>query len=348
MKIWLWFGIFFLGVLSSVLSGGAFAQDSKLDKPPPIRGMALGLFSKDPSYTYQKDLREIKALGCNTILLPIPWYQRDIYSNVISPRFRIEEEISTFPDDRLTEIIQASHQLRLKVLLSPYLRFEHRAPEEWRGVLAPRDFRVWAKQYEKFILHYARLAQRHRVELFSIGSELGSLEGNEKFWKDLIAKVRKKYRGKLIYSVNWDHYIHPTFWGDLDAIGISSYYRLSHRNQPDLAELKSRWLLLKEKILKFLSRYPDKKIIFTEVGYPSYDGAGQTPWDYVLSKEVDTEEQALCYRSFMEVWNDTPQLQGIFWWIWFGPGGEQDKDYTPRNKPAAEWIKKWFLKNPRK
>jgi len=309
--------------------------------PPPLRGMALGLFSKEANYDYGKDLQELKAIGVNSILLVVNWYQADIRANLIEPRPDNGQENSTISDQKLIRVIEQAHELGMKIVLFPYLRFDHRGPSDWRGILAPKEFKVWAKQYENFILHYAELGKAHRVEVLSVGSELGSLESKTEFWTDLIAKVRQRFPGELIYSANWDHYTYPTFWRELDYIAMTSYYPLSKLKEPTFPELLRTWQDLKKKILAFKSQYP-QKLIFTEVGYPSLDGGNVNPWNYFAQAKIDVEEQALCYLAFIEAWRDTPELAGIFWWVWFDAGGPQDGGFTPKGKPAEKLLKDWY------
>lgn len=325
------------------LPNAALATSTTLagSSAPPLRGMALGLFSKEAKYDYHRDLAEMKALGVNAILLVVNWYSPDIRSNLIGPRPDQGAENSTISDDKLIQVIRQARKLGMKVVLFPYLRFDHRGPKDWRGVLAPSDFSVWAKNYEQFILHYADLGNKNGVELLSVGSELGSTEEKTEFWKALIAKVRGRFPGKLLYSSNWDHYSYPTFWRDLDFIAMTSYYPLSKKNDPTFPELLATWRGLKKKILAFRAEYP-QKLIFTEVGYPSLDGGNVNPWNYFAKASVDLNEQQMCYLAFIEAWKNTPELAGVFWWVWFDPGGPQDPGFSPRGKPAEEILRRWY------
>ncbi|HCU23598.1 MAG TPA: hypothetical protein DF383_01170, partial [Deltaproteobacteria bacterium] len=246
---------------------------------PPLKGMALGLFSKEANYDYQKDLDELKGIGVNAISLVVNWYSPDIRSNMIEPKPDNGSENSTIDDAKLIRVVEQAHRRGMKVVLFPYLRFERRGPKDWRGVLAPANFEVWKANYERFIFHYADLAKLHGIEVLSVGSELGSLEEKKEFWEGLIKKVRLRFPGKLLYSANWDHYTYPTFWSSLDYIAITSYYSLSKNNTPTFEELLQTWLNLKKKILLFKAQYP-QKLIFTEVGYPSLDGGNVNPWNY--------------------------------------------------------------------
>jgi glycosyl hydrolase family 113 len=311
-------------------------------EPLDQRGMSLGLFSKEPNYSYLKDLQELKDLGVNSVLLVVSWYQRDIHSTEIVPREYDGNDILTLPDSKLREVIRQAHSLGLHVLVFPILRLEIRNEKDWRGVIDPSDLGAWWKSYEKFTLHYAEVSASEGVELFSVGSELLSREEETGRWEDLIEKIKKVYPGKLLYSANWDHYQHPHFWKSLDYIGITAYHELSKTKTPTLSELKKKWQEIQKELLTWKKNYPDRKLIFTEIGYPSIDGTSVYPWNYYLEGDIDIEEQALCYRAFIDSWKKSKDLSGVFFWVWWGEGGPQDKSYTPRGKPAAAWLKKWY------
>src|SRR5262249_54223235 len=93
-------------------------------EPLEQRGMSLGLFSKEPNYSYLKDLQELKDLGVNSVLLVVSWYQRDIHSTEILPREYDGNDILTLPDSKLREVIQQAHSLGIQVLIFPILRLE--------------------------------------------------------------------------------------------------------------------------------------------------------------------------------------------------------------------------------
>ncbi len=44
----------------------------------------------------------------------------------------------------------------------------------------------------------------------------------------------------------------------------------------------------------------------------------------------------------MAVWARTLELQGVFFYEWWGEGGSDDRGYTPRDKPAETVIRRFF------
>ncbi len=308
------------------------------------KGMALGLFSKEANFSYLKDLQEMKKLGITHTLLIVSWYQQDIKANEIGPREYDGGDIMTLPDHKLREVIRQAHDVGIEVTLFPIIRLVNRNGNDWRGIISPENLETWWKSYEKFVMHYAQIATQEKAWSFSVGSELLSREKDTPQWINLIQKVRETFKGKLLYSSNWDHYQHPLFWDKLDYIGVTAYYEISKTKKPTLKMLTQNWRKVKRELLGFKRKYPKQKLVITEVGYPSIDGTSMHPWNYFMEGKVDVWEQALSYRAFINTWKNTKALSGVYFWVWWGEGGPKDKSYTPRNKPAEKYLKNWYSK----
>ena len=235
--------------------------------------------------------------------------------------------------------------LALYIILLPIVLLWDPSGEDWRGVIAPRDWDRWWESYQRFIVHYARLAQEAGAEMFSIGSELLSTEHMRHRWQEVIRAVRAVYKGKLLYSANWDHYEEVSFWDDLDLIGMTAYYTLSRSRNPTLEELRESWRPIKKRILAW-QRARGQRIVFTEVGYPSQDGCAREPWNYYGSSIYDWREQYLCLQAFFETWRDEPAVAAVIVWKWEEPTGPNDLNYTPKGKPTEELIRRWLLGGP--
>lgn len=244
-------------------------------------------------------------------------------------------------------LIRAAKSLGLKVLLKPHLDVED---GRWRGLIDFGDdeaaWAEWFRAYGAFILGYAQLAREEGVEMFCVGAELKGTVGRRRDWLGVIQGVRKVYGGPLIYAANWNGEMwEVSFWDALDYVGIDAYYPLTGRFSPTLDELVSGWSRPLNS-LGCLAGRTGKGIIFTEVGYRSVDGAARAPWDRRIRGEPDPQEQALCYRAFFQaVWGKEPWFGGVFFWYWSldpAAGGPADTGYTPRGKPAAEVLERWF------
>jgi hypothetical protein len=336
------------GVDQALTAARAHRPDPTLGMRAPMarpeefrRGVALGLFSADPSLEARKShyttmLDEIVAAGATDLSLVPRWSQRDVEASTIAPL-----DGTTVPDAELEWVIEQARARGLRLFLMPYIYVQVRARGKWRGTIDPGDPDAWWASYGRFILHYARMAQRHDAALFSVGSELLSMETQDARWRALIAQVREVYSGQLTYSSNWDHFEVPTFWDAVDVVGMTAYQELSKRPDPSWWELTKGWDTFRKRLRVFLLQQ-QRRFVFTEIGYPSHSGAAARPWDYSGEGASDVALQARCFRAMVDVWHDDPRLAGVYVWNWFGFADGSDRGYSPRGKPSREVIAHWY------
>jgi hypothetical protein len=307
---------------------------------PALRGVALGLFSADRNYNYERELSEAAALGSSYVSVVVTYFQRDVTSTKI-----YSDRTQTPSKATLRRTLQQAGERGLSVLLFPYVRVAERpSPNHWRGSIEPSDRDAWYESYGRWIEGLARLAAREGVEVLSLGSEMSSMDVDTDRWRGLIARVRRVYGGQVTYSANWDHYERVGFWNDVDLVGLTGYFELVPEGpqQPTLGAIVEGWREWHLRLMRWQATH-GRRILLTEVGYRSNDGAAAVPWRWGTGPErVDVEEQRLAYEAFTQVWSHEPRLAGVFFWNWWGEGGAQCTDYTPRHKPAEAVLRRWL------
>lgn len=311
--------------------------------PPPIDGMALSPHYEFPDLglTFDRMVDEIAEIGATHVSVVVQWSQADVAATEIAPHPK-----ETQDDKVVRAIVRRARAKGLAVMVFPILWVEKRELGQWRGTLKPADEDAWWRSYRRFVLHYADLAAEEGAALFSVGSELASLEHRADRWRALIAEVRARFPGRLLYSANWDHYEAVPFWGELDYIGLTGYYRLTEGHDPSQHELTQAWIGIRNRLTSWRQGI-GRPLLFTELGYPSIEGAARSPWDYTGARPADPEAQRRCYEAFLQAWRDEPALAGVFFWNWWGPGGLQDTWYTLKGKPALEVVRRWYGRNKR-
>ncbi|HSY38952.1 MAG TPA: hypothetical protein VLA79_05470, partial [Polyangia bacterium] len=116
--------------------------------PPPAppaereRGVALGLFAEDVSFSYAPLLAEIVALGATHVALVVPLYQTDGSSVALGLDTRFSPTLET-----VAETARAAKRDGLEVTIFPIVRLSAPRAGEWRGTLAPRDREAWFRSY---------------------------------------------------------------------------------------------------------------------------------------------------------------------------------------------------------
>lgn len=308
-----------------------------LAAPPEERGVSLGLFSMDAAFRYEPLLDEIKAHGATHVSIAWVWWQDDLAANAIVPVGRW-----TATDAQIDATLAHAKKLGLHVTAFPILRLVHAKKDEWRGKIAPKDEGAWWASYTDFMLHAARHAKANGADRLSIGSELVSREKMRGRWLALIDRVRVEVPGlELMYSANWDHFRPVSFWDAVDVVGVTAYFELTRKPDASVEELAAAWAPVRDDLAGW-SRAIGRRVVIAEVGCPSQDGAAIYPWDETRGAKVDLEEQRRFYESVRVAWSGAPFLAGVYFWNWFGAGGPEDNNYTPRNKPASAVIARWY------
>lgn len=318
-----------------------------------VTGLSADLFEKDGKHRgihvffNNNEEKEIEKLIRNNVewITLVPYtYQPD----VLKPRLYFEPtEKYDRGDSMFIESIKTVRKSKLNVLMKPHIWV---SGDLWRSEISmdsEADWQLWFKNYGDFILHYATIAQETGCAALCVGTELmkTALERPDD-WRKLIRKVREVYDGELIYAANWDReYKEIEFWDELDYIGVQAYFGLTRQSLPTVEEICNGWKSHKKELLNFHKKW-NKPILFTEVGYKSTMGAAHKPWEWEsrlgsLSNRVSMETQANCYEAlFRTFWNE-PWFAGVHLWRW---EGDHKLDFTPKNKPAANIMSKWFAR----
>ncbi|MEM7126634.1 MAG: PA14 domain-containing protein [Chloroflexota bacterium] len=327
-----------------------------------IQGFGYAKYGPNQYNTADSDrsFENMADTGANWVSLLTTWYQENrntktIYTNALTPL-----------DADLTHAINKAHAEGLKVLLKPHVNLQY-DDDAFRGRIGPEftdaDWNEWFASYANFINHYATFAEANGVDMFAVGTELVSSAHRKTNWETIIAGVKERYSGPLTYAANHtsedcfnengpsnvDDPDCVQFWGNLDYIGIDGYYNLTDQNDPTVQEIKEAWIPARNHLAALANKYPGKPIIFTELGYRSWDGANRQPWCYYCrgggSAGIDLQEQVDTYQALLEVFHDEAWFGGIFWWDWTdgaNNSGTCDDGYSPHNKPAENLVRAWF------
>jgi hypothetical protein len=291
-------------------------------------------------------LTNLRATGANWMSLLVSESQDTITSTTIY------KTRGTPEDADLIHAINEAHSLGLKVMLKPHLDLAN-DPNHWTGQigqgLMEAQWTDWFASYTTFIDHYAQLAQTNGADQFCVGIELSATEARTSQWRDVVKSVRSFYGGPVTYAANGGDEERINWWDIVDFIGVDAYYPLSNKNNPTIAELKSGWMPHITALGKLALTW-NKKILFTEIGYRSQDGANQHPGDYQTAGAIDLLEQADAYQAAFESVFHQPWFAGMYWWSWGTDpleGGPSDDGFTPHDKPAEDILRSWYGGDPR-
>ena len=246
--------------------------------------------------------------------------------------------------EKSAELFKANN---FKIMLKPQIWI----PNGFTGNIkmdSEKDWLIFEKNYEKFILDYAKIAASTNCEILCIGTELNDFVTNRtSFWNQLIKKIRNVYSGKITYAENWDTFEKVPFLSEIDFIGIDAYFPLTNEKTPTLKSLAKAWIPVKSRIEK-LSKKFDKKVIFTEYGYQSKDFTANEPWDHSKKQNVNLLAQQNSLAILLATFWNEPWFEGGFLWKWYDNhnqvGGNSDTDYTVQNKSSELLLGNFYRK----
>ncbi len=308
-----------------------------------IRGLS---FVAPPNKFTNNPMNDIKTVAADWISV-IPYAYTRKNGNVV----RYNESDWQWWGERpegVHKSIELAKAANIKVMLKPQVY----VPGSWTGDLSfdsKQDWKTWSTSYENYILPFAEMADSLDVELFCIGTEFKkTVQKREQFWRDLISKIKEKYKGKLTYAANWDEYQSVPFWDELDFVGVNAYFPLINDKTPTVKDLLKAWQPEAQNLQSFAAK-TQRPILFTEFGYLSVDGCAYNTWELeakVKQLPINETAQANALDAlFTQFWNES-YWAGGFIWKWF-PNGEGhegyiDRDYTPQGKVAETILKKWY------
>jgi hypothetical protein len=283
------------------------------------------------------------ATGASWAGVLVTWYMQTKDSTSIAP-----DDQSTPTEAALSAAIRHLHENGVKVMLKPHVDVHDGT---WRGTILPPDTATWFVSYEAFMTQMAALAESEGVEMLCVGTELARLSGSgfRSQWQQVIASVRASYSGPITYAANatytGDEFSSVSFWDLVDVAGLDGYVPLTSKNDPTPTELIAAWSRNRDgndmrSAFRNWQRSHGKPAIFTEIGYRSMNGANISPWDWTAGAAYDANEQLDCYYAAFAVWlEERSWMRGLFLWSWDVPvPGSNDTGYTPRTKPAGEFL----------
>jgi hypothetical protein len=335
------------------MTGRARAFEGGALYAPAIRGITVGPIesSQQPGRGYgtaysAELLDELVRLGANAISIT-PFGR--IWS-LRSTRVALDFELPYEENRRAVGRMIAQAKARgLRVLLIPHLWVE---TDGWRGEIDPGSPEGWAAyqaSYREFVLAWARDAQAHGADAFSIGVECKSFSGRfGAYWTELIAEVRSVFGGALTYSANWDEVEDVLFWDQLDWIGVNAFYPLAEAGGASTAT----YVASAEQALARLGAFAalvDRPVVLVEIGYTTRSDAAVEPWlwpDTMNGVVVDEHEQARALAALAEAAARRSDVLGFFVWRYYANLDDVSQEavwgFSPHAKQAERVLERVF------
>lgn len=292
----------------------------------------------------EQSLRRLQEIGVNAVAI-VP------YSYMRNPNKATRIDVEAFPGGENDQAVLFAHfaaqSLGQRTMLKPQVWL---GSGSWPGDVRfdkEEDWQAFFQYYGDWIMHYALLAEMYGFDAFAIGTEFryATLERPDD-WRHLIRRIRQVYSGVLTYAANWGEECEKlTFWGDLDVIGVNSYYPLHKAETATDEELRVGAERIVEKIARISARNNDQPVWLTEVGFRSATSPWQQPHAEAHRRAAAPIDQARCYEALFAAAQGQPWLQGFFWWKWpsiLSYDEDNGRGYMPLGKPSEQVVEKYY------
>lgn len=303
-----------------------------------IKGITFAPFSKKGTFLKKeskKSLLEMKErTGANFVIFVPNGLQETAQSETIS--YENEANIS---DEELREMIIYAQELELGVALKPTVNCKNGT---WRAhinffdedVPCEPKWQNWFKNYTDFQLHYGKIAQETKCQMFIAGCEMVMSEHREKEWRTLIEQIRSIFTGLISYNTDKYQEHNVSWWDCVDVISSSGYYPIDD------------WDRQLDRIESVIEKYK-KPFFFAEAGCMSTKGSSYIPNNWELEGEKDLEEQKDWYENMFLTTRKRKWVSGYALWSWDSKlysetTAKNHRFYEIYKKPAEEVIRKWY------
>ena len=319
--------------------------NSCANKSPNTKYNGLSLVASRDSL-HASHIEPIIQVNANAVaLMPYAFMRADENPELI---FNIERQWFGERTDGIEHSIELLKEKDLKIMMKPHIWIQN---GDFTGELkfsSESEWEIFENSYREYILLYVKIAEKYKLDLFCIGTELFNfVDQRPEFWNELIAEIRKEYSGKLVYAENWDKVNQTDIWQKLDYIGVDAYFPIHDDASPSKAEIKEGWQKHKF-MLEDLSTQHYKPVLFTEYGYRSIDHTLKEPWNSDRNiTTINHDLQAKALESIYEEFWTENWFSGGFLWKWhqhLDSGGLENNRFTPQNKPAENTVREFYRK----
>ncbi len=246
------------------------------------------------------DIAYIKGLHANAASISFPFFMADRSSPTVYAK-------NTTPSPaQLAILANDAVQAGLYVSIRPLL--DESTLGSARTDWSPADPAAWFASYRRFLLPYAAMAQREKVQEFIVGAEFSAF-GASRLWNPLDTALRHSFQGALGCSNNWGQLAYA---GDGSGAPYAGDCGHGVRESIDVYYPQQGNLLLKWEA--FDSQLP-RATVETEVGIDAVAGAYKRPyqheWAGVTSLDPSVQARwftAACNAAVRE------HLGGIYFW----------------------------------
>lgn len=254
--------------------------------------------------------KQMRRVGITHVQFVVTWFLENLADT------NIQRDAQRTPTDASVLAAMAKAKAEgLQVIFKPHVDCKDGS---WRAYIGQQyysesQWQAWFSSYTSFITYYASLSNQVGAWGFNMGTELDHTQQRESNWRSVVAAVRGIYPGPVWYGANWDAAMQSShnWWDALDYLGIDAYNPLSGSG---VRSYVSSWQGMYSQFAAWQAKW-NKKVLFAEVGYASFDQAASQPWA-CCSGKPNLQIQADLFQAFFSSAWVQPWMAGAYWWAW--------------------------------
>lgn len=301
------------------------------------------------SLTLQETLpeveNEITKLNLNSVVVPVKVNVNDAAdSKPELDNTQLSNQISL-----MNSIHNDLPNVKIIVKAYPWIQNGGKAASEWE----PSDTSAWKNYYETAIVTLAGSIPSY-VSGLCIGTCLSHMEILNDYWSRIVLSIKNNFSGTTMYETNWwETYDTPSntqflaklesnLFGLVDVISISSYFKVTNKDNPNVEELKSNLMntpinsqnIISE-ITKLHNRW-NKPIILGTLGILPYSKAASHPAQFTKNSS-DTNSETI-QSSWYEAWKESLETFDWFNGLVLSSIADNSNPYSLLTNSTKEYI----------
>lgn len=338
-----------------------------------LKGIAISNAYTAPLDQYLvSNIGEVSKLNGDTLVFSPTWTVTHNTPPTITPLAGQD-----MPTETLTALIKIAKNAGYTVILHPQLVYQQDYAYWWFS--APIDdawWVVWFEQYQRFVNHFATLAQQNHADALIIGDDnilpatpkqpypngtpLNHPGDLVQSWIKVYNHARVNFDGQLFWATNPTAL--ETFPGELKK-NLNGIYLLWAQATSQTADVGLD--VFTEHAIYDLAQAIDhiddyeNLALYLAIGYPSANGAWNecvlaaddscldgfqiSPIEpFLISSASNFEIQNQLYLAMLQATTQYPEIDGIFTTNFFNAVRIQAKSASINGKPAQESIRYWY------
>jgi hypothetical protein len=262
-----------------------------------------GYKNENYSIAAAAEVSYLQHLHANAVLISFPFFMHGARANGVYAK----PNKTPTPAD-LAAVVKTAETSHLYVALRPLLANDSLGVP--RNTWRPPHIRAWFAGYQRFLMPYARMAQRDKVPTLYVGTEFQDF-GTSPLWNRLDRALHRVYKGTLAYANN-GHKLHPGTGGRLAKVSADSYPDMPQMGpNASVTHLTRAW--------EAWDRGMPRGTVLSEVGIAGVRGAYAKPWQGSWpNPRLDADVQVRWFTAACNAAAATHKGGIDFWAVGFG------------------------------